>query len=282
MTVSELQEQIRQTGAYRTPPQRRGRRLPSVFASPLFHLGLLTIFIHGNRRAGKVPDFERIEWGKFCHRMLRLTEALGGDVAVEGFERVRTTRFPVVWVANHMSPLETYLLPLVLMSYSRVLVILKESLAQYPIFGRIVRAVHPIRVGRKSALEDLRKVLAEGIEGIREGRSILVFPQGQRQPVFDPASFNSMGVKLATRAGVPLIPVAVRTDFLQLGRLHKDLVSVHGRRPVRLACGDPIPPDQPPQAMQAAATGFVTTTLSAWESETGTPLLAAPPSRVTV
>ena len=91
-----------------------------------------------------------------------------------------------------------------------------------------------------------------------------------------------MGVTLATRAGVPLIPVAVRTDFLQLGRLHKDLVSVHGRRPVRLACGDPIPPDQPPQAMQAAATGFVTTTLSAWESETGTPLLAAPPSRVTV
>lgn len=275
MTTAEFQEVIRQTGSYQTQLRRRGLRLPSFIASPLFHIGLVTIFADGHRRAAR-PAFETVEWPDFCFRMLRLTERLGGDVSVEGFEKTNQTDFPVVWVSNHMSPLETYLLPLVLLSYSRVMVILKESLAHYPLFGRIVRSINPIRVNRKSALEDLRKVLTVGREGLKQGRSVLVFPQGQRMPLFDPATFNTLGVKLACRAGVPIVPVAVRTDFLRLGRLHKDLVSVKAWRPVRMACGDPIYPDQSPQAMHRAATEFISTTLAQWESDDEVKLLAAP------
>lgn len=216
------------------------------------------------------------EWVTFCYRMLRLTEALGGDVAVSGFEHASKAGFPVVWVSNHMSPLETYLLPLVLTSYTRLMVILKDSLAHYPVFGRIVRAVHPIRVRRQSPLEDLRKVLTEGARGLEEGRSVLVFPQGQRFSVFDPVTFNSMGVKLARRTGVPMVPVAVRTDFLRLGRWHKDMVSVHADRPVRMACGCPISPELSPRAMQDAATEFIASKLSEWERETGSTQLLAP------
>ncbi len=275
MTVFDLQNQLRTTGAYETPAEVRRPPLPVWLASPIFHLRLVGIFIRGHYLA-KDPEFEKVEWAKFCFRMMRLTESLGGVISVSGFEHVRHQRFPVVWVSNHISPLETYLLPQMLTAFSGLMVILKESLAHYPLFGRIVRSVHPIRVQRRSAVEDLRKVLSEGVQGIHQGRSILVFPQGQRLPVFDPAMFNTMGVKVAQRAGVPIVPIAVRTDFLQRGRLHKDMVSAHPRRPVKIACGEPISPDCSPAEMHQAAIAFIASKLTEWERETETRLLASP------
>lgn len=272
MTLFDLQEQLRATGAYATPPSPWRVRLPPGVATPLFHTRLLGIFIRGNLKA-RFGNFDTVAWGHFCLRMLHLTESLGGEVVVSGFDRVRDLRRPVVWVSNHVSPLETYLLPLVLTSFTELAVILKESLARYPIFGKIVQSIHPIRVGRKSPLEDLRKVLTEGAQCLRDGRSVLVFPQGQRLPLFDPATFNSMGVKLAQRAAAPVVPIAVRTDYLRLGKLHKDLVSVHTDRPVRLACGEPLSPDLSPREIQDASTAFIAGKLAEWERESGTPLL---------
>jgi 1-acyl-sn-glycerol-3-phosphate acyltransferase len=175
-----------------------------------------------------------------------------------------------------MSSLETYLLPQMLTTYSSLMVILKESLAHYPLFGQVVRAVRPIRVSRARPIEDLRKVLTEGVAGIREGRSVLVFPEGHRMARFDAAEFNTMGVKLALRAGVPVVPVAVRTDFLTLGKVLKDVVTVHPRNPVHLACGPVLPPSMTARELQEASTGFIASKLAEWERETGTPLLAEP------
>ncbi len=273
MTVEEIQEQVATHGSYETPPERRRRRLPGCVATPVFHLVLVAIFWHGYWKARRA-DFESREWGPFCLRLLRLTEALGGAVHFEGFERVRNAAFPAVWVANHVSPLETYLLPLLLTRYSRVLVVLKESLAHYPLFGQVVRAIDPIRVQRRSALEDLRLTLRKGEEGLRNGRSVLIFPQGQRLESFDPRTFNTLGVRLARHAGVPLIPLAVRTDFLRLGRWIKDLVTVRTDRPVRIACGTPVPPETPPDQMHETAVRFIVDELDRWQREAPAPLLA--------
>ncbi len=273
MTVQELQEQVSNCGGYQTAAERRRRPLPGPLATPIFHLMLVAIIWHGSWKARRA-DFEEKEWGKFCQRLLRLTEGLGGSVTFENFERVRNTDFPVVWVANHVSSLETYLLPLLLTHYSRLLIVLKESLAHYPLFGRVVRAIDPIRVQRRSALHDLRAVLRKGTEGLANGRSVLIFPQGQRFETFDPDSFNTLGVRLAQNAGVPLVPVAVRTDFLRLGRWFKELATVRTDRPVRISCGDPIPAGTPPDRMQAAAVQFIVGELARWQRESPVPLLA--------
>lgn len=275
MTVFDMQETLRRTGSYSTPAGCRRAPLHPAIASPLFHLRLFTIFLGGYLLALR-PGFETREWSKFCFRFHRLTEWLGCVITVSGFQQVREARFPVVWVSNHMSSLETYLLPEVLTIYSSLMVVLKESLAHYPLFGRVVRSLRPIRVNRRSAVEDLRKVLTEGLAGIQAGRSVLVFPEGQRTRHFDPAGFNTMGLKLAQRAGVPVVPIAVRTDCLNLGPWIKDLGAVDPRRPIHIACGPVLPPDQPPRELHAACTGFIADKLREWERETGTTLLAAP------
>jgi len=48
--------------------------------------------------------------------------------------------------------------------------------------------------------------------------SVLIFPQTTRDLRFDPNKFNTLGIKLAKRAKVPVIPVAVKTDAWGMGK----------------------------------------------------------------
>ena len=279
VNAQEFQQLIRRTGSYETA--RRGPRLPSWLATPLAHLRMGGIYVWGNvacrrDRAG----FEKGLFAEFAIKPVRMMESLGTVVHYDGFERVRDAKFPVVWAANHMSPLETCAVLPALLAFSPTTIVLKESLAHYPVFGFVVRNIHTIRLRRRNAMEDLRATLEQGEQALREGRSVVVFPEGRRSLTFDPVAFNSIGVKLAQRAKVPLVPVALRTDAMQIGRLNKDLFTVHAERPVHFECGEPIPPELSQREALDRARAFIAERLAAWQAEfdTGTPLLLPPPS----
>ena len=61
-----------------------------------------------------------------------------------------------------------------------------------------------------------KAVLEGGKQRLQKGISIIVFPQTTRTVRFEPENFNSIGVKLAQRAKVPIIPLALRTDAKQM------------------------------------------------------------------
>ncbi len=121
-------------------------------------------------------------------------------------------------IANHMSTFETLILPVIAGGRRPLSFVLKESLPKYPIFGPVVLAGRPIVVGRTNPREDLRVVLHEGMARLEAGRNVVVFPQGHRRPGFEAENFNSMGIKLAKRAGVLVVPLALMTDFWSEGR----------------------------------------------------------------
>ncbi len=278
MNTHAFQEQLRNVGSYSSPGSPRGWQPPPWLATPLFGLFMAEIFVRGNIHSRR-PSFMEREWAAFGLRVLHLVERLRGRVAIEGFEQVRDAKRPVVWVANHVSSLETYLLPPILMSWPGLIIVLKEALAHYPLFGSVVRAVDPIRVLRQNPIEDLRKVLNEGVAGIAAGRSALIFPQGARYREFDPATFNTLGTKLAIKAGVPLVPIAVSTDFIRIGKLHRDATaSIHPSSPVRIACGAPIPCDLGQAEMQRQSIAFIVSKLTQWEQEDGLSLIRKAPT----
>ncbi|HTU03505.1 MAG TPA: lysophospholipid acyltransferase family protein, partial [Candidatus Sulfotelmatobacter sp.] len=103
----------------------------------------------------------------------------------------------------------------------------------------VMRSRDPIVVGRVNPREDLKAVLEGGAERLARGVSIVVFPQTTRTPVFDPAEFNTIGVKLAKRAGVPVVPLALKTDAWGEGRLIKDLGRIDPSKTVHFAFGAP-------------------------------------------
>ena len=276
MDAKSFQTQLRETGRYASAGGLRRWHLPSLLATPLFKLFMAEIFVRGNIQSRR-PGFMDKEWSQFGVRVIHLIERLGGYVEVEGFEGVRDLGTKVVWVCNHVSSLETFLLPPILMTWPGLIIVLKEPLAHYPFFGSVVRAVSPIRVLRKNPIEDLRKVMKEGTEGIRAGRSALVFPQGTRSRRFDPATFNTLGTKLALHAKVPVVPIAVSTDFLRVGEWHRDVFStIHPASPVRIACGPVLPCELGQAEIQRRSIAFIADKLAQWERADGLKLLETP------
>ena len=280
MKTDAFQSQLRDAGFYRTPGSPEGSHLPSFLATPSFNLFMLEIFVRGNIQS-KRPGFMEKEWSDFGLRVLRLVERVGGYVSIEGFEHIKDIGSPIVWVSNHVSSLETYLFPPIFMSWPGLIIVLKEPLTHYPLFGSVVRAVDPIKVQRKNAIEDLRKVLQEGTAGIKAGRSALIFPQGARYRNFDPVTFNTLGTKLALHAKVPVVPIAVSTDFLRIGKLHRDATaSVHPASPVRIACGPVLPCELGQAEIQRRSLDFIVTKLAQWQQEDRLPLLLSNESLV--
>ena len=85
-----------------------------------------------------------------------------------------------------------------------------------------MRSRNPIVVGRTDPRKDLEAVMNGGVELLKNGISIVIFPQSTRSVEFKPEEFNSLGVKLAKKAGVDVVPIALKTDFWGNGKLIKE------------------------------------------------------------
>jgi 1-acyl-sn-glycerol-3-phosphate acyltransferase len=195
---------------------------------------------------------------------LRAVERCGGTVEVTGLEHVRATPGPVVVIGNHMSSLETFGLAAFMLPDKPVTFVVKQSLLSHPFFGPVMRSREPIAVGRRNPREDLKAVLTQGVAKLAAGTSIIVFPQSTRRVEFVAPHFNSIGAKLAERAGVPVIPMALRTDFWGNGRRVKDCGPVGRCREVRFAFGPAIPAGTPARQTHAAVVEFLRLHLPAW------------------
>lgn len=112
---------------------------------------------------------------------------------------------PSVVMANHQSAWETIVLPRFLPPLTWVL---KRELLWIPFFGWGLASVEPIAIDRRVGRAALRQLLDTGSRRLRTGRWVMVFPQGTRMPPGDLGRFKPGGALLATRTGVPVVPVA--------------------------------------------------------------------------
>ena len=272
MDYAEFASVLRGSKRYETPPGASARR--PLFPTPAFMARMLRVYGLGWHESGK-PRFEFDYWPNAGYRVLQAVERTGGRVVLDGFENLEAAGGPAVVAANHVSALETYLFPPLLAPWRSVAYILKRSLLHYPLLGRCVRSIRPIPVSRKSPVADLRAVLKHGTESLRDGRFVVVFPQGSRDRLFKPESWHSLGTKRAVHAKFPVVPVALATDFLRIGEWQRDLfATVHPSSTVRLRFGPPIPPDLPEAELQKRQIEFVSSTLAEWEKEDGRKMLA--------
>lgn len=257
-------ERLRLTGEYRTPPDFP-RSLSDRLLGGLdwwYHLLVVDRVWRGGElaRRGRMDD---AEWAQKCLDVIRCVERCGGQVQIEIPETARSCT-PCVYVANHMSVLETITLPSILITFGHPTIVVKQDLLHYPALCHTLRAVNPITVSRNDPREDLRTVLVEGKESLDTGRSVLVFPQSTRSTVFDPSVFNSLGVKLASRAGVPVVPLALKTDFSGIGPIVKEWGRVDRTKTVHFRFGEPLDPSTGGKATHAAVVGFIAASIDEW------------------
>jgi 1-acyl-sn-glycerol-3-phosphate acyltransferase len=149
---------------------------------------LAGIVAAGSKQA-RYGSYGTSDWCRDSLLALRALERVGVTVDVTGLENITSFDGPCVFIGNHMSTLETFVLPTLIAPIKDTTFVVKQSLVDYPVFKHIMRARDPITVGRVNARDDFKAVLEAAPQACR--RSFDPFSQA-RSAVFG-ASFNTIG-----------------------------------------------------------------------------------------
>ncbi len=260
-------------GSYRTPPLA----IPAsarLFPGLAFYRRAAMIVWRAGRAAAR-GEYDDAAWSASSLAIFRALEAAGVRLAIDGADRFAALDGPCVFVGNHMSTCETFLLPTIIRPWRPLTFVVKRELLEYPVFGHVMRSRDPVLVGRANPREDLKAVLEGGAARLRDGISIVVFPQTTRTPVFEPALFNSIGVKLARRAQVPVLPIALKTDAWGNGRLVKDIGRIDPARTIHIEFGEPQRVQGAGAAEHQRVVDFIRGRLLAWGGTVAQPAAQA-------
>jgi 1-acyl-sn-glycerol-3-phosphate acyltransferase len=118
--------------------------------------------------------------------------------------------------------------------------VLKQELARIPLFGLLSRKAGNIAVDRTAGAQSLRHLLREADRAVREARQIVIFPEGTRGAPDRPLTLQPGVAALASRTGLPVIPV-VTDSGLRWGRraFHKRPGVIHIQIHPPIAAGTP-------------------------------------------
>lgn len=226
---------------YHTPVKKKPSLLERLRKDSRLYFTLKYAYIVlKTRKQARRKIYDRKAWSDSSYYIFRFIEKSGGQFHITGMENIVKTEGPVLFISNHMSTLETMIFPGLVAPHREVTFVVKDSLVRHPLFGDVMRSRDPIVVGRSDPRKDLEAVMKGGLERLANGISIIIFPQSTRSLEFKPEEFNSLGVKLAKKAGVPVVPVAIKTDFWGNGKLIRELGPLDSRKHIHIKFGEPF------------------------------------------
>jgi 1-acyl-sn-glycerol-3-phosphate acyltransferase len=169
---------------------------------------------------------------RWCQTSAR---ALWIDVDATGVDNVPPS--PFVYCANHQSLLDILVLGAVLPGDFKWAA--KRSLMKIPFLGWHLRLAGHVPVDRKAGSRTAAQVIGRFEEVLKDGKPLLVFPEGTRSEDGIVRPFKNGGFYAAIRAGVPVVPVAVEGTHQLMKKGALDTGDGTMRR-VRIAIGKPL------------------------------------------
>ncbi len=146
-----------------------------------------------------------------CTKWARyLMKVFGATVDVEGYENL-PEKGPVVFVANHQGYGDIPVLYSVLDKFQFGF-LAKTDLSHIPGYSAWMLDFHTLFLERGNSREAL-KTINEAVELLNNGFSILVFPEGTRSHGNPMRAFKKGSLKLATKAGVPVVPITLSNTY---------------------------------------------------------------------
>lgn len=240
--------------------------LSQLFPSVIFYLRLLWIVIKASRVARK-SRYNSARWIDDSFNVLKALEHAGVRLDISGIDNVLRHDGPVIIVGNHMSMMETLLLPVMVQPIKPITFVIKEALLSYPVFKYVMQSRNPIAVTRANPRKDLKTVMDEGVARVKHDISVVVFPQTTRSHTFDVKQMSSIGVKLAKKAGVPVVPLALKTDCWQNGKKFKDFGRLDVSKTAYFDFGEPIVVASKGGDEQAQINEFISAKLKEWDKK---------------
>lgn len=155
----------------------------------------------------EIESVEEADWEKtkiprqWAKTLLKI---VGGRVIVNGTENL--PKGAVVFVSNHQGSFD---IP-VLMAYlpKPFGFISKIEVLKIPIVGSWMRIMNCVFMDRSNRAKST-KAIVEGVEVLKQGHSLVIFPEGTRSKGGPVLPFKAGSVRLAIDASVPIVPVAI-------------------------------------------------------------------------
>jgi 1-acyl-sn-glycerol-3-phosphate acyltransferase len=170
---------------------------------------------------------------------LILIKCTGCDLRISGREHI-PARGGVCFVSNHASVFDIILaLALIGRPFGFVA---KKELLLIPFINMWISLLGGLFIDRKN----IRKAMAtinRGIRRLKAGDGMLIFPEGTRSKGKGLLPFHSGSLKLATQAGVPIVPMAISGSYDVFEKTYRVQAA-----PVRVVFSPPVSTaDLPPE-----------------------------------
>ena len=150
---------------------------------------------------------------------------------VQGIENIPNT--PCIVVSNHQGQWESFFLQTLFIPSTSII---KKELLLIPLFGWALRCMKPITLNRLNRVESLKKVIKKGVIKLKNGFSIILFPEGTRiSPEKGIQPFARSCGLLSVKSGFPVLPICHNS-----GKYWKNKRFIKSPGKVILRIGEPI------------------------------------------
>ncbi|WP_047980437.1 lysophospholipid acyltransferase family protein [Ornithinibacillus contaminans] len=164
----------------------------------------------------------------------KVIKKTGTTVQVTGQEKI--PEGAVLYVANHQGLFD--ILAFLGHLGKPVGFIAKKEIKKLPIISNWMGLLHCVFIDRADRRQSV-KAINQGIENLKNGHSLVIFPEGTRSRGAELNSFKPGSLRLATKANVPIVPVTIDGTYKML---EEDNGRIKGSA-IKLMIHDPIFPE---------------------------------------
>ncbi len=144
------------------------------------------------------------DWGKKVVKDFEL------DLEIVGYKNL-PDKGPLLYVGNHQGysdiPICCAVLDKVPCGY-----VAKKELAKTPFYGEWIENIRSITLDRGNPREAI-KSMSVASDFIKDGFSMLIYPEGTRSKSSKIGEFKKGSLKLATKAGIPIVPFTISGSY---------------------------------------------------------------------
>ena len=176
----------------------------------LGYVGTLVAFIPKEKEAqkllaeGKIDEMNNIVClgtRTISQKLIKLSDS---TVNVHGLENI--PEGPVLFVSNHQSNMDIAIIWGFIDKPKGF--IAKKELKKLPLINKWITLAGSIYLDRENPRKSMEGIL-EGIKTLKNGHSLVVFPEGTRSRGDKMGEFKSGSFKLATKSKVPIVPLTI-------------------------------------------------------------------------
>ncbi len=169
-------------------------------------LYLLPSFIFRSR---KIADHGAKIWSRFVIYILK--KICDIDFKIIGKENILSE--PCIYACKHQSAWETVVMHLIL---KRPVYAYKKELEIIPFYGWFLKFMSGIKVDRRGGAKSLKSVINQTKFYLKQGQSIVIFPQGTRVPVSESIEkypYQAGIIAMYKSCDVKIVPVALNSGL---------------------------------------------------------------------